>query len=185
MKKMIIVLFVVCILSGLFLSIAYTNFIDKINLNSKKALENALKIVLPEATKFQKLNSENLEIYKGLTDDNNIVGYAIYCFGGGYQDNIYILFSINKELDKILDIFILDQKETPGLGAKIIDKEFRDQFKDLSTEKEITYVKNQKPDKSMNQIEAISGATISSKSVVKILNSTLKVAKEIIIKSNN
>lgn len=180
MKKMIIVLVVVSILSGLFLSIAYTNFIDKINLNSKKALENALKIVLPESVKFIKLNISNYEIYKGINENNETSGYAIYTFGGGYQDNIYILFSITPELDKILSIYILEQKETPGLGAKIIEENFRNQFIGLKTDNEITYIKNQKANKELNQIEAISGATISSKSVVKILNNTLPEVIKII-----
>jgi|YNPMSStandDraft_2_1061718.scaffolds.fasta_scaffold00002_128 electron transport complex protein RnfG len=183
MKKMIIVLVITCILSAFVLSISYTKFINKINYNQQKALEDAIKIVLPEASKFEKLNSDELSIYKGLNDNNEIIGYAIYMVGGGYQDNIYILVSISSDLKNIINIYILDQKETPGLGARIQEDYFKNQFSGLSTEKEITYVKNAKASKENNQIEAISGATISSKSVVKILNSNLKKAIELINKS--
>ena len=61
----------------------------------------------------------------------------------------------------------------PGLGAEIAGAKFQEQFKSLATEPPIEYVKG-KPTNKPNQIEAITGATISSKAVVNIINKTVE-----------
>ncbi len=76
---------------------------------------------------------------------------------------------------------ILDSRETPGLGDKIYkDAAFVANFASLSVDPEIVAVK--KGNKSApNQIDAITGATISSKAVVKIAETTpmsTKAAKD-------
>jgi len=84
----------------------------------------------------------------------------------------------------------LSQKETPGLGTKIVEDPsnenpawFTEQFKNVKVEPEIIYVKNSKPSKD-NEIQAITGATISSKSVVNILNTNIGKVKKMYNKNN-
>ena len=65
---------------------------------------------------------------------------------------------------------VLESRETPGLGDKIIkDQEFLDNFRDLAIEPEVVAVKSGTR-KAPNEVDSISGATISSKAVVNIIN---------------
>jgi electron transport complex protein RnfG len=73
-----------------------------------------------------------------------------------------------------MGLFVLEQKETPGLGANITNKPWRKQFSGKPA-KPLVAVKTgaQAP----GEIDAITGATISSKSVTRILNSALSDLK--------
>ena len=88
-----------------------------------------------------------------------------------------MMIGINTELDKVEGIKILEQIETPGLGTKIGEEFFTDQFKDLSASGDIVAVKGAEP-ANPNEIQAITGATISSKAVVRIINEALKQLKK-------
>ena len=67
---------------------------------------------------------------------------------------------------------VLESKETPGLGDKIYkDAEFVANFRQLSIEPEIVTVKKGKKS-AANEVDAITGATISSKAIVRIINET-------------
>ena len=81
---------------------------------------------------------------------------------------------IKPNLESISGIEILESQETPGLGQEITKEEFKSQFRSLSALPEITYVKNKKPTRP-NEIQAITGATVSSSAVCSILNE--KIAK--------
>ena len=73
---------------------------------------------------------------------------------------------------KITGIFVLDQKETPGLGNKIVTDEWRGQFIAKSTAVPLTAVKSKASAES--EIDAITGATISSKAVTDAINAAVK-----------
>jgi Na+-translocating ferredoxin:NAD+ oxidoreductase RnfG subunit len=79
-----------------------------------------------------------------------------------------MLVGLQPDYLKLRGMQVLDQLETPGLGNKILYDDFRDMFKGLELEPKIEYVKNRKPEKP-NQIQAIAGATITSKAVAEII----------------
>ena len=87
---------------------------------------------------------------------------------------------------------MLQQAETPGIGTKIEDDStniddrfwFINQFNNLEVASGITCIVNQKPSK-VGEIQAITCATISSESVVDILNSTIKTNREIFLSKAN
>ena len=58
----------------------------------------------------------------------------------------------------IYNTAVLDQKETPGLGAKMVDPSFKDQFKKMNPEKNKITVK-----KDGGDVDAITASTISSR----------------------
>jgi electron transport complex protein RnfG len=68
---------------------------------------------------------------------------------------------------------VLESVETPGLGGEIVSRAFKGQFASLEFMPEIECVKGKK--EKPNEIEAITGATISSMSVANILNRKLAV----------
>ncbi|MCP4450920.1 MAG: FMN-binding protein, partial [Planctomycetes bacterium] len=62
-------------------------------------------------------------------------------------------------------------KETPGLGNKIIEQPWRDQFTDKQSSTPLMVVKNGAA--KGHEIDGISGATISSRAVTGIVNTTI------------
>jgi electron transport complex protein RnfG len=99
------------------------------------------------------------------------VGHVAKASGQGYADKIELLVGLDADARTITGLFILDQKETPGLGNRILEKPWRDQFLNKSSATRLVVVKGN-PGKE-NEIDAISGATISSRSVTGIVNTTI------------
>jgi len=98
------------------------------------------------------------------------VGYAMPAAGPGFQDTIAILYGYKPGEKLVVGMEVLESRETPGLGDKIYkDAEFVGAFSALSIEPEIVAVKKGTKSKP-NEIDAITGATISSKAVVRIIN---------------
>lgn len=171
--KVVLVLTIVSLVSGGLLSLADKCFRQKIADNQTKAVTDGILAIESKTAKTEKIE-ENL--YKIFDQNDDLIGYAVLTKGQGYQGPIKILYCVDKDSTKLLGIEIIDSTETPGLGAKIKDKDFRDQLKDLSIEREITYTKAKI--ETAGQIKAITGATISSKAVVNIINNSIKKIKE-------
>jgi len=108
-------------------------------------------------------------------DNKKPVGWVIKAKGSGYADKIELLMGLSPGTDRITGLFIIDQKETPGLGNKIVDLDWRTQFIKKSTDKSLRVVKTGA--KAPDEIDAITGATISSRSVCNIINKAVKDLK--------
>jgi electron transport complex protein RnfG len=98
--------------------------------------------------------------------------------GNGFSDKITLMVGVSEDLESISGIEILKQTDTPGLGARIVEPEFKDKFKNLRTTPAIECTKDENP--GPNEIQAITAATITSKAVVDIVNTHLGVLKKII-----
>lgn len=155
-----------------------------ITANKARELREAVFKVLPGVSQMQKLyyvedrlttadGDDAPIIYGGYGDNKDFVGYAITSSGPGYQDTIKVLYGYLPDQKKIVGMEILESRETPGLGDKIYkDQAFVANFDDLLADPEIVTVK--KGTKSApNEIDAITGATISSKAVARIINEGL------------
>lgn len=118
----------------------------------------------------QKNTVSHYPVYKAF-EDGEFVGWAAKSSGQGYADKIELLIGFDPQLTAIRGIFILDQKETPGLGSKITETSWRNQFARKKTDRPFTIVKSKALDS--NEISAVTGATISSKSVGQIVNKTV------------
>ena len=110
-------------------------------------------------------------VYEARFQDNTVAGWVAKAGGQGYADKIELLVGIDALAENITGLFILDQKETPGLGNKISDTAWRNQFIDKPATSPLVVVKNKSQGPS--NIDAISGATISSVSVCGIINQTV------------
>ncbi len=98
-------------------------------------------------------------------------GWVVKTIGQGYGDRIELLLGLNPDQTAITGLFILDQKETPGLGGNIVTPRWRKQFVGKATGQPLKVIKGGTP--AANTIDAITGATISSRSVVGMINRTL------------
>lgn len=107
-------------------------------------------------------------VYDAWLPEGKMVGHVVKAAGQGYADKIELLVGLDAQGKRITGLFVLEQKETPGLGAKILEDAWRGQFKEKSTEKTLSVVKGGEVKE--DEIDAISGATISSKSVTGIVN---------------
>jgi len=103
--------------------------------------------------------------------DGQTDGWVIKASGQGYAGRIELLVGVDAKAETITGLFILDQKETPGLGNKIMEPAWRNQFNNKPTQQQMTAVKTKAS--ASNEINAITGATISSKSVCGIINQCL------------
>lgn len=170
--QMMFVLFIVGVISSVMLSYTAQFAYPLIEENRQIVLKKSILQVLPEAKSYEVVNQES-QIYRGFIADGELAGYAFIGKGGGYQGIIKIMIGIEPDWGTLQGIFILENIETPGLGAKITTENFLKQFQGLEVQPAIEYVQN-KPPQQPNQIQAITGATISSRAVVNILNKTIQ-----------
>ena len=99
-----------------------------------------------------------------------LLGYAVPAEGPGYMDTVGLIYGYEPRSGTIVGVAILESRETPGLGDKIItDPAFHENFRRLSVEPVIVPVKKGRK-QSANEVDCITGATISSKAIVNILN---------------
>jgi Na+-translocating ferredoxin:NAD+ oxidoreductase subunit G len=171
------------LLSGLIIVGAYEATLPTITAYKAQMLREAVFRVLPGVTRMQRLvyrdgkltaaadeRAEEAAIFGGYDAAGQLVGYAISGAGPGFQDTIRLLYGYLPGPRKVLGMEILESRETPGLGDKIYkDAAFVANFHDLAVDPQILAVKKGRKT-SPNQIDAITGATISSKAVVRIIN---------------
>lgn len=164
MLKITLSLVVIFVAAGLIMGLSY-KFTSPVKFFAeKKEKEEALKEMAPDATdpiqaagKWT-VHGKSVEYYVA-TADKNPVAYIATTSGKGYSSFIQMLVSLDRDL-KIRDVKILSFNETPGLGDQILEKSFIGQFKGKALP-QIVLVKAETKD----NIQAISGATISSRAV--------------------
>ena len=108
--------------------------------------------------------------YRALALDQQI-GWVIPWGGRGFADRIELLVGLDAAGATITGLYVLEQKETPGLGNKIMEAQWRQQFAGLSALGSLQVSRG--PRTADNQVDAITGATISSESVCAIVNQAL------------
>jgi len=150
-----------------------------IQANKEKELKESIFLVLPEAKDYVVMEKvvgkkEKLVLYKGVDAEGNAVGVAFKAEGSGFQAKIVTMVGLGLDYLQLKGIKVLEQLETPGLGNRISESAFEGQFKGVEVKPRIEYIKNRKPEKP-NQIQAITGATISSDAVVNHINKAVEM----------
>ncbi|MBM3254880.1 MAG: RnfABCDGE type electron transport complex subunit G [Candidatus Omnitrophica bacterium] len=166
MKEMVrygFILALICtIASGL---LAGMNLLTKarINAQAQDEEEASLKEVLPQGERFEAVRAEEEVLYYKVYDKSGkFVAVAFKASGKGYSSVIESMVGMNKD-GVINAIKILSQNETPGLGAKVVEPGFVLGFSNKNLSQ-------------LDNIQAITGATISSGAVI---DSVKKRAEEI------
>jgi len=195
--KITVVLTVVCLLCAFFLALVQNLAEEKIESNAKEKIAKAISNLAPAYASLEEIIVDQEIIYKLSDKKGKPIGYAFSAQGQGYQGKIKILSVINQKLNQLAGIEIVESLETPGLGAKIQQEPFSGQFSKLYLKGPISCVKAGSVDSSKagassqatkvigaSQIQAITGATVSSKAVVNILNRRIASLKQQIKKLN-
>lgn len=196
------ILFIITLVAGFALGFVYEVTLPAIKAQNLQAKMNAYRTVFPGAADFtvddslSRLIGESpaLLTSKGLsnitvdealsaTDETgSILGYVVVVttqegYGGA------ITLSLGYSLDgTVYGIEILSMNETAGLGAKAGGKDFKSQFMGKQV-KEFTYTKTGAQNE--NEIDAISGATITTRAVVDAANSGLSFLTDLVVAPNN
>lgn len=136
--------------------------IELTNLNKKI---NAIKQVVPEFNNnpYEEMfrlptgEGDSLDIFPAKKDDV-IVAYAINTYtNNGFSGNITLMAGFRPD-GTIINITVLEHKETPGLGTKMTEPAFKDQFMEKNPSEFNLRVK-----KDGGAVDAITAATISSR----------------------
>ena len=126
----------------------------------------ALEEVMPQAEKFEKVNEgKDLEYYKAFDKSGMFLGAVFKASAKGYSSTIDLLAGILKN-GTITAIKVISQNETPGLGSQVSEQKFTGQFAGK--------------DSALMDVQAITGATISSRAVINCVKERAKEIKTLI-----
>ena len=160
------ILLAITAIAGLILAFAHDITKAPIEAKAKADQAVAMKVVL-EAEEFTDLTDDiTNESITGLFEaktGGNAAGYVFQVNSSGYGGKIELMVGINGE-GAVSGIKILSHTETPGLGSKAEDPTFTEQFKGLPAETELAVG---------SDIQAITGATITSKAVTNGVNTAI------------
>jgi RnfABCDGE-type electron transport complex G subunit len=195
-----VVLGVISIITAVAIAATYVTTKEKIRLREEARRMEALLTVLPglegqpqEVTPPGAAPEE--KVYKGVGKDQKVIGYAALGQAQGYSSTIKTMVGLSPDMEKILAIKVLAQSETPGLGTRVMEIAttrtlwklltggkaaeaeptspwFQDQFKEKALN-QLTVVREADPSK----IQAITGATITTKAVVASVDNGVKKIK--------
>jgi electron transport complex protein RnfG len=133
-------------------------------------VDGELNPTLPDGAK----EVEYKRVYVGFNEEGGPVGVAVSRGESGFQDVVMIILGFDPVGGKLTGMKVLESKETPGLGDKIFkDKAFVDQFF-AGPELPLVSVKAGSGKGEPNEIDSITGATISSKTVTRIINNAVE-----------
>lgn len=172
-------------LAGLAIVVVYQWAEPKIQAHRAEVLREAIREVLAEPAGYDTLYvtdaglSETLpagaraedvdQVYVGYDDSGRRTGFAIPGAEPGFQDLIHLIFGYDATEDRVLGMRVLENKETPGLGDKIVkDSTFVAGFDGVDAP--LSGVKPGAGSDAADEVDMITGATISSATVIDIIN---------------
>ena len=174
--KPVAVLLAICIIIPLALSLTNKITKDKIaELDEKNSSETMASLI--KADKFTEeefKDSETEFTYYFALKDGNIIGYIFKTAEKGYGGDVSVMTAVNSD-GTIKSVAILDvSNETPGLGQNAAKESFYSQYEGKTSG--ISLLKNG-ADSAKNEVNAVTGATITSTAVNKAVNQALEQFK--------
>lgn len=174
--------------AGLLIVLVYTFSTPTIEANRAATADAAIHDVLRGIERYDTLRVENgalvpapkdegthgsaeaEKVYAGYDASGKLIGFAIAAREPGFQEPIDILVGYDPRTRTTLGLAILASRETPGLGDKIQESGWREQFRTKKTP-----VQGQKrgapaPD----TVNMVTGATISSRAVIGAINKSIE-----------
>lgn len=168
--KPALILCVICLLATA--ALAGTNMLTADTIAQQKVIteQESRKQVLPDADSFEE--ADGYAIGKTGSD---VAGYVFVTSSKGYGGDVQVMTGINTE-GQVTGVVILEQNETPGLGANAEKESFRDQFKQAVPENGFTVTKSTAGE---GEISAMTGATITTTAVTNAVNDAIAQYNEI------
>ena len=142
---------------------------DAIAAQNEKVAEQSRKEVLPTADSFEMSDKSDI-CYVGKTG-SDIAGYVFTTEASSYGGDIQVMTGIDTE-GNVTGVVLLSTSDTPGLGLNAKKESFRDQYKQQVPEDGFEVVKG--GGATDGQINAMTGATISSRAVTTAVNEAIE-----------
>ncbi|MGA1824679.1 MAG: RnfABCDGE type electron transport complex subunit G, partial [bacterium] len=176
--RLVFILTIICAVAAISLAKVYEVTKEPIAYQRRLQKLRALKAVLPDFDnepdkdiKEVPFGKKNILFYLGYKG-NELTGTAVKAVGDGFGGSIELMVGIKPD-GVINGVEILTHKESPGLGARIIEDKFKGQFKGRSLANTTWLVK-----KDGGDIDQITAATISPRGVTKAIDEALKLYKK-------
>ncbi len=155
---------------------------SRIEENQAAYLRKSVLRVIPGAVSETPLKLADTSIFATYNDRGDFVAYAIVAVGQGFQDTITLVYGYNPNTQKLTGFRVLASRETPGLGDKIEkDDHFQQAFAgqpvnvaDGALEHPLVLVKPGSGSSNW-EVDAISGATISSRAVTAAISDSAQL----------
>lgn len=175
-------LLVICAVAGAVLAFVDGITSDRIAAQATIKLQQALRDVVPEADEFTdetgRLLQAKSELSGGKPDfaivdkmyigrsGGEVMGVAFMCFPSGYGGPIDTVVGVSSDR-KVSGVSVIKHNETPGLGANVANPGFQKRFVGIPVGTQVRVKKDG------GQVDAITGATVSSRAVANAVNEAL------------
>lgn len=150
---------------------------ERIADQARQRLEQTVLQVVPGGTTARAVTIAEQTVYRVEDAAGNVRGWATVAEGRGFQDRIRVLVGLSADGRTVTGLTILDSSETPGLGDRIQQPAFRDQFTGQPSDRPFARAGASGAAGSATQdvtgIHAVTGATISSLAVINAVNEQL------------
>jgi len=175
-------------IAGLLIVSAYTLNLPRIERHQGEVMQMAITEVLESPATYDTLYLHNGALVKDLpagTDTKKLekvylghdaagkrVGFAVSAAENGFQDLVMLMFGYDASAHKLIAMKVIGNKETPGLGNKIeTDSSFVNGFANAVAP--INGVKKDRGKSTPSDVVMITGATISSRAVIRIIDNAI------------
>lgn len=170
--KPTVVMLCICIIVTLALSGTNLLTADRISEMTENTQKEAMSLVMPAdgySPVTVKSDGKEYTAHKA-EKDNELLGYIFVINEKGYGGDVSVMTAVKTD-GTVAAVKVLDaSNETPGLGQNTAKESFYSQY--AGHKNGISVVKNS-PNEANNEIEAVTGATISSKAVTRAVNKAL------------
>lgn len=175
-------------LAGLLIVTAFQVTLPRIQHHQGQVMQVAIREVLKSPAAFDTLylhsgalvktlpagvSPQGLEkIYVGYDANGRRIGFAVSAAENGFQDLVTLMFGYDASAHRLIAMKVIANKETPGLGDKIEkDREFVNEFADAAAP--LVGVKPGRGNEGPGDVAMITGATISARAVIRIINNAI------------
>lgn len=203
--KMILTLGSIGLVCGVLIVGAYQVTLSAITRNKATLLQESILAVVPEATKartfvekdgvlepLEDAEAPGARYHAAYDDAGRLMGVAVETSGQGFADVVRVIYGYSPDRHAVVGLKVLDSRETPGLGTKIeTEARFRANFDSLQVaptgdlsgvEHPVELAKRGEKEHPW-QVEAITGATISSRAIADMLRSSTDVTVPLIARN--
>lgn len=165
LKLTLTLLLITAVVAGL---LGFVNSLtaDKIAENTAKKANEAMQTVLPSAS-YEKIEASKEGVSEAYKSEN---GYVVRVTANGFGGAIDLMVGVDLD-GKVTGISVISHSETASLGAECTREDWRAQFVGISGELKVT--------KDGGEIEALTGATVTSRAVANAVQLALEFVKEV------
>ena len=186
MNKIVVItlkLLLITLIAGALLGVVNSVTKEPIAEQARKEAEEARRAAFPEAVSFEENTAAIPEdfaiiksVYTALDADGNEIGIVASVVTKAYSSGLNLTVGVGAD-GTIHGVIVGSHNETPGLGAEATEEEFRGQYTGKPYTEPLTVVKN--PPSADSEVQAITGATITSRGVTDAVNTVAAYYTEI------